>query len=251
MAKVLFVVSAANHWTLKDGSEHPTGFWAEELAEPHRIFTTEANWQVDIATPGGVAPTLDRISIGPMGGSHKKRQEIVDYLKSIKDQIDHPLNLSDVDHTDYDVVFYPGGHGPMEDLAYDETSGKLLVERINSGRTVALLCHAPAAVLAAKTNSGNAFSGFTMTGLSNVEERMNPFAWKAKWFLETELKKAGVNYEKAVLPFTSKVVADRNVYTGQNPQSSVELAKRIVRDLSLTDQPTGFTSGSASSEKAE
>lgn len=230
MTKVLFVVSAADHWTLKDGSKHPTGFWAEELAEPHRIFSS-AGWDITIVTPGGVAPTLDRISIGPMGGTNSKRQQIVDYLKSIKEQIDSPKNLSEVNQSEYDLVFYPGGHGPMEDLAVDETSGKLLIERMNEHKPVALLCHAPAAIMAAKTNTGNAFYGFRMTGLSNAEEKMNPFSWKAQWFLETAMKDVGVKYEKALLPYQSKVVVDRNVYTGQNPQSSVALAQRLVEDL--------------------
>lgn len=230
MTKVLFVVSAASKWTLKDGTEHPTGFWAEELAEPHRLFT-EAGWDVTIATPGGKAPTLDQISIGVMGGTHSKRQKIVDYLTSIKHNIDTPLSLDSVNQSDYDLVFYPGGHGPMEDLATDATSGKILIDRMNEKRPVALLCHAPAAVLAAETNAGNAFKGYKMTGLSNAEEKMNTFAWKAKWFLEDRLKEAGIDYEKNLLPFTSKVVVDRNVYTGQNPQSSVELAETLIKAL--------------------
>lgn len=230
MTKVLFVVSAADKWTLKDGTEHPTGFWAEELAEPHRLFS-EAGWDITIATPSGKAPTLDQISISVMGGTHGKRQKIVDYLASIKEQIDHPLALSSIDQSDYDLVFYPGGHGPMEDLAVDETSGKLLVERMSENRTVALLCHAPAAILAAETNTGNAFKGYKITGLSNAEEKMNTFAWKAKWFLEDRLKESGIEYEKNLIPFTSKVVVDRNVYTGQNPQSSVELAETLIKAL--------------------
>lgn len=240
MTNVLFVVSAADHWTLKDGSEHPTGFWAEELAEPHRIFT-EAGFDVTIAAPNGVAPTLDRVSIGPMGGSRSKREKIVDYLKKIKDQIDHPVNLSEVNHEEYDLVFYPGGHGPMEDLATDATSGKILLERAQSGRTVAVLCHAPAALLAAKTNTGNAFAGFQVTGLSNLEERFNPFSFKAKWLLEDALKDAGLKYEKNKLPYMSKVVVDRNLYSGQNPQSSVALAERLVEDLRSDVKTTGFT----------
>ncbi len=230
MTKVLFVVSAANQWTLRDGTTHPTGFWAEELAEPHRIFS-QAGWDITIATPDGVAPTLDRISIGPAGGTHTKRTQIVEYLKTIRPQIDTPANLSDVNQAEYDLVFYPGGHGPMEDLAVNKTSGQLLVDRVASGKPLALLCHAPAAIMAAHTDAGNAFAGYNMTGLSNAEEKMNPFAWKAKWFLETAMKDIGVEYHKAVLPFTSKVVVDRNVYTGQNPQSSVALAERLVADL--------------------
>lgn len=232
MTKVLFVVTAATGWTLKDGSVHPTGYWAEELAEPHRLFR-EAGWGTTIATPGGVAPTLDELSLGVAGGMPKRRKEIRAYLDSIKQELDHPLALDTVDESDYDLVFYPGGHGPMEDLAVDPVSGTLLVRRLDSGQPLALLCHAPAAILAATRDDGsNAFVGRTMTGLSNVEERFNPFAWKAKWLLQDALVDAGVDYDKGMLPMRPHVVVDGNLYTGQNPQSAGALAERIVADLS-------------------
>jgi putative intracellular protease/amidase len=119
----------------------------------------------------------------------------------------------------------------MEDLAVDETSGALLTKRLASGRPLALLCHAPAAALAAKNPDGTwPFAGYQMTGLSNTEERLNPFAWKAKWLLEDRLEQAGANYT-AGLPLKSKVVIDRNLYTGQNPASSKALANRLITDL--------------------
>jgi putative intracellular protease/amidase len=130
------------------------------------------------------------------------------------------------------VVFYSGGHGPMEDLAVDETSGALLTKRLASGGPVALLCHAPAAALAAKNPDGSwPVKGYMMTGLSNAEERLNPFAWKAKWLLEDRLKEARADYT-AGLPLKSKVVVDRNLYTGQNSGSSAALARRIIADVS-------------------
>jgi putative intracellular protease/amidase len=91
--------------------------------------------------------------------------------------LEHPADLSDMDPDDFDAVFYSGGHGPMEDLAVDETSGALLTKRLAAGRPVALLCHAPGAALAAKNPDGSwPFASYKMTGLSNVEERLNPFA---------------------------------------------------------------------------
>jgi len=119
----------------------------------------------------------------------------------------------------------------MEDLAVDATPGALLTKRLASGRPVALLCHAPAAALAAKNPDGSwPFTGYTMTGLSNAEERLNPFAWKAKWLLQDRLKEAGADYT-AGLPLKSKVVVDPNLYTGQNPGSSEALARRIITDV--------------------
>lgn len=229
--KVLQVLSAARVWTLRDGTEHPTGFWAEEFVVPYTLFT-EAGWDVTVATPGGRQPTVDRLSLGVRGGvlprtARKLRSEL-DRLSSV---LQHPADLADMDPDDFDVVFYSGGHGPMEDLAVDETSGALLTRRLASGRPLALLCHAPAAALAAKNPDGSwPFAGYAMTGLSNAEERLNPFAWKAGWLLEDRLKEAGAEFT-AGLPLRPKVVVDRNLYTGQNPGSSAPLARRVIADV--------------------
>ncbi|MET8871838.1 type 1 glutamine amidotransferase domain-containing protein [Nocardia sp. NPDC004604] len=230
MTKVLFVVSAADRWTLNDGTVHPSGYWAEELAVPHRIFS-EAGWDITIATPGGKPPTLDELSLGFAGGMPKKRRAIKNYLDSIGAALSAPRPLDEVDVDEFDVVFYPGGHGPMEDLAYDEVSGELLRHRLASGKPLALLCHAPAAILAATNPDGSsAFAGYRMTGLSNREERLNWFARKAPWRLEDKLKEAGVDYLKG-MPLRPFVVTDRNLYTGQNPQSSEKLAHLLVSQL--------------------
>ncbi|SIR69929.1 type 1 glutamine amidotransferase domain-containing protein [Williamsia sterculiae] len=237
MTNVLLVVTAATGWTLKDGTVHPTGYWAEELAEPYRLFS-EAGWDITVATPGGVAPTLDELSLGVAGGLPKKRKQIRAYLDSIKNVLDHPVSLDTVDETQYDLVFYPGGHGPMEDLAFDLVSGALLKRRLDSGEPLALLCHAPVAVLAAKNSDGsNAFAGRRMTGLSNAEEKLNTFAWKAKWFLQDALIDAGVKYEKGKIPLRPYVVVDGNLYSGQNPQSADALAGRILDDFKAAAKP--------------
>ncbi len=232
MTKVLQVLSAARVWTLKDGTEHPTGFWAEEFVVPYTLFTDEG-WDVTVATPGGKPPVADQLSLGVKGGvlphTAKKLRAELDRLSPV---LEHPADLSKLDPDDFDVVFYSGGHGPMEDLAVDPVSGALLTKRLSSARPLALLCHAPAAALAARNPDGSwPFAGYRMTGLSNIEERVNPFAWKAKWLLEDRLKEAGADYTSG-LPLKSHVVVDRNLYTGQNPGSSAALARRIIQDVS-------------------
>ncbi len=232
MTKVLFVISAADRWTLNDGTVHPSGYWAEEVAVPYHTFI-DAGWDITVATPGGKAPTLDQLSLGISGGMPWKRRKVKHYLDSIADALAHPVSLDTISPDDFDLIFYPGGHGPMEDLAYDKTSGTLLVHRLASGRPLALLCHAPAAILAATDPDGRSpFSGRTMTGLSNREELLNRFARKAPWLLEDRLKELGVDYSKALLPLRPHVVVDGNLYTGQNPQSSEKLADRLVADIS-------------------
>jgi putative intracellular protease/amidase len=230
MTKVLMVISAADRWTLNDGTVHPSGYWAEEVAMPHRIFT-EAGWGVTVATPGGKVPTLDQLSLGIAGGMPWTRRKVKRYLRRIQDVLGHPVSLDTVAPDDFDVIFYPGGHGPMEDLAYDKTSGALLAHRLASGQPLALLCHAPAAILAATGPGGTSpFAGRKMTGLSNREELLNRFAKKAPWLLEDRLKEAGVDYSKG-FPLRPHVVVDGNLYTGQNPQSSEKLAQRLVADI--------------------
>ncbi|GAA3767068.1 SRPBCC family protein [Micromonospora maritima] len=231
MRTVLMVVSAADHWTLRDGTRHPTGYWAEELVEPHRLFT-EAGWQVTVATPGGVAPTVDRLSLGPLAGSPWRTRRHRRYLAAHADTLAHPRVLAEMNPDDFDLVFYPGGHGPMEDLAVDPVSGALLTRRLRSGRPLALLCHAPAALLAAGDEDGSwPFAGYLMTALSNREELFNRFARKAPWLLEDRLVERGARYVKGRFPLRPHVTVDRSLYTGQNPASSARLARHLIADL--------------------
>lgn len=231
MTDVLYVITAADRWTLADGEVHPSGYWGEEVATPHRTFTG-AGWDITVATPGGKAPTLDRLSMGISGGLPWKRREAQRYLDRIEDVLAHPIPLDEVDPEGFDLVFYPGGHGPMEDLAYDPVSGAILTNRLRSGRPLALLCHAPAAINAATRPDGTSpFAGYRMTGLSNREELLNSFAKKAPWLLEDRLKELGVIYVKGRIPLRPHIEVDRNLYTGQNPMSSEKLANRLVADL--------------------
>jgi len=228
MTSVLFVVTAADHWTLNDGTLHPTGYWAEELAEPHRLFT-EAGWQITLATPNGVAPTLDASSIAPQAaGGQDRAAAIVAYLDSIRPVLDAPRSISDIDVSDYDIVFYPGGHGPMEDLAVDAVSGGILTEALDSGRIVGILCHAPAALLAAKRADGSwPFTGYRMTGFTDEEETLGGLAPKAPWLVQSRLEELGADFV-AGQAWGEHMEIDRNLYTGQNPASSGMLAGAII-----------------------
>lgn len=193
-----------------------------------KIFS-DAGLDITIATPGGKTPTLDQRSLGISGGMPWKRRRVKQYLNTIETQLANPVPLDTISWDDFDLVFYPGGHGPVEDLAHDKTSGALLAHRLVSGKPLALLCHAPAAILAATGPDGaSPFAGHRMTGLSNREELLNRFAKKAPWLLEDKLKEAGVEYSKALIPLRPHVVVDQNLYSGQNPQSSEKLAKRLV-----------------------
>jgi aldehyde dehydrogenase (NAD+) len=227
MTSVLFVVSAADHWTLNDGTKHPTGYWAEELAEPHRLFT-EAGWSITIATPKGVAPTVDEGSLaaGATGGEDRSA-ELRSYLESLP-ALQSPSSLDDITVADYDVVFYPGGHGPMEDLAVDKVSGQIMTEALESGRILGVLCHAPAAMLAAEAADGTwPFLGYRMTGFTDAEEALGGLAQKAPWLVQARVTELGAAFvEGASCGDHSEI--DRNLYTGQNPASSASLAQAII-----------------------
>ncbi|MEU2118520.1 type 1 glutamine amidotransferase domain-containing protein [Streptomyces sp. NPDC016459] len=230
MPKILFVMTGADHWTLADGTKHPTGFWAEEAVAPYEAFTG-AGYEVVVATPGGVVPTVDRNSLAPeVNGGQDGADKVAATLGSIT-ALESPLRLEDVDLSDYAAVFYPGGHGPMEDLAVDETSGRLLIDALNSGKPLAVVCHGPAAFLAATdTDGANAFAGYRVAAFTNDEETQSGFADKAKWLLESRLVEAGVNVQVGE-PWVPNVVVDRNLVTGQNPASSAPLAARVLKTL--------------------
>ncbi|MEU7702903.1 type 1 glutamine amidotransferase domain-containing protein [Streptomyces sp. NPDC015492] len=230
MPQILFVLTGTDVWTLADGTKHPTGFWAEEAAAPYRAFTA-AGYEVVVATPGGVVPTVDRSSLAPeVNGGQEGADEVAAVLDSFA-ALRHPVRLEDVDLADYAAVFYPGGHGPMEDLAVDAASGRLLVAALDSGKPLAVVCHGPAALLAAVRDDGtNAFAGYQVAAFTNAEEAQSGFADKAKWLLQTRLVEAGVDVQVGE-PWAPKVVVDRNLVTGQNPASSAPLADRVLKEL--------------------
>lgn len=231
MPSVLFVLTGADHWTLKDGTAHPTGFWAEELAAPHRVFT-QAGFDISFATPGGVAPTVDTASLAAdANGGQDQADAVAAYLAAIDETLRIPARLEDVIPSSYDVIFYPGGHGPMEDLAVNEDSGQLLTAALDSGTRLGVVCHAPAALLTARRDDGSwPFAGYRLTGFSNAEEEIAGFADQAPWLLENRLVELGADYRSGE-PYAPYTVTDRNLYTGQNPASAEALARELVAAL--------------------
>ncbi|GAA4634025.1 type 1 glutamine amidotransferase domain-containing protein [Actinoallomurus vinaceus] len=229
MAKILFVVTGASYWTLKDGTRHPTGYWAEEFTAPYSALT-EAGHEVVVATPGGVVPHVDVMSLRPsMAGGEQIALEEEGILRSAE-ELRRPIELADVRLEDFDAVYYPGGHGPMEDLWNDADSGRLLTAALASGKPLAIVCHAPAAMLATRRKGVSPFAGYQVTGFTNDEEEGVGLAPKARWLLEDELVGLGVDFTRGEVwkPYT---VVDRNLYTGQNPASAGPLAKELLKVL--------------------
>jgi putative intracellular protease/amidase len=231
MPSLLVVLTGVDRWTLEDGTRHPTGFWAEELTAPMRVFR-DAGVDVTIATPGGVAPTVDEASLtAEAAGGEAQAAELRGELDELADQLASPAALEEVSPDDYDGVFVPGGHGPMEDLAQSEQLGRLVLTMLDDDKVVAAVCHGPAALLSATRPDGTwAFAGRKLAGFTNDEETQAGLADKAPSLLEDRMREAGGEIESgpAWQPFS---VVDDNVVTGQNPASSSEVAQKTVEAL--------------------
>ncbi|MCX4819926.1 type 1 glutamine amidotransferase domain-containing protein [Streptomyces sp. NBC_01142] len=230
MAKILFVMTGADHWTLADGTQHPSGFWAEEAVAPYRAFAG-AGHEVVVATPGGVVPTVDRGSLTPeVNGGEEGAASMAAGLSAMT-ELEHPVELEKADLADYAAVYYPGGHGPMEDLAVNAESGALITAALDSGKPLGVVCHGPAAMLAARRADGSSpFAGYRLTGFTNAEETQAGFADKAKWLLQNRLVELGADFQEGE-PWAPNTAVDRNLFTGQNPASSAPLAAEILRAL--------------------
>ncbi|MFF2186236.1 type 1 glutamine amidotransferase domain-containing protein [Streptomyces sp. NPDC058155] len=230
MAKVLFIVSGATYWVLKDGTRYATGYWAEEFANPYKAIT-DAGHEVVVATPGGVTPNVDMMSLRPaMAGGEQGALELEGIIRDAE-VMRRPLKLSDVRLEDYDAVYLPGGHGPMADLAFDADAGRLLTAQLASGRPLAIVCHAPAAMLATRIHGESPFKSWKVTGFTNEEEEGVGLAPRATWLLEDDLKdKVGVEFSRGET-WKPYMVEDRNLITGQNPASAVVLAERLLQIL--------------------
>lgn len=225
MSDILMVVTAASSLMLRDGTEHPTGFWAEELVVAHRDLTA-AGHTVVIATPEGRRAPVDPGSLTGEGAA-----AFVGYLESIDGELARPIALDGVRASDFAAIVLPGGHGPMQDLARDTVLGALLLEADASEVLIVPFCHGPAGLLSATRPDGTfAFAGRTLTAFTNQEELAGGLGENAPWFVETALVDGGASVE-AGDPWTSHVVRDRNLISGQNPQSSVAVVAALVSAL--------------------
>ncbi|WP_406005119.1 type 1 glutamine amidotransferase domain-containing protein [Streptomyces sp. NBC_00637] len=230
MSKILFVMTGSSHWTLEDGTRHTTGFWADEAVVPFEAFRA-AGHEVVVATPGGVVSPVDPASLAPEATGGDEEAARIKAVVDGADEFRHPVALTEVALDGFDAVYVPGGHGPMEDLAVDTDSGALLTRALESGKPVGVVCHGPAALLAAVKEDGtNAFAGYRITAFTNTEEELAGNADNAPWLLQDRLVEAGLKVE-AGEPWASHVEVDRSVVTGQNPASSAAVAAELLARL--------------------
>jgi putative intracellular protease/amidase len=223
--KILIVLTS--HSELGDTGKK-TGFWVEEFAAPYYELA-DAGAEITLASPKGGQPPIDPSS--ELSGAQTKFTHRFDKDESLKQKLAHTLKLRDVKAANYDAVFYPGGHGPMWDLVKDTNSIALLEAFQKQGKPMALVCHAPCALLKVKLPNGDALiKGKDVTGFSDTEEAAVKLSKVVPFLLEDELKKTGGHYSKGP-DWGVYVQTDGLLITGQNPASSAEVAKALLKLL--------------------
>ena len=204
-----------------------TGFWLEEFAAPYYAFI-DAGVNVTLASPAGGQPPLD-----PSSDTEDTQTKDTKRFKEDSDAQKHLANtekLADMKAEDFDSVFYPGGHGPLWDLAVDKNSINLIETFVKQDKPVAFVCHSPAALKNVKIDGEYLVKGKKVTGFSNTEEEGVQLTDVVPFLLEDALKDHGGHYEKGT-DWESYVVEDGLLITGQNPASSEEAAKRLLAKL--------------------
>ncbi|MHA6332915.1 type 1 glutamine amidotransferase domain-containing protein [Qipengyuania sp. CAU 1752] len=223
--KILMILTS--HDELGDTGKK-TGFWLEEFAAPYYVFK-DAGADITLASPEGGQPPLD-----PSSDTEDAQTDATRRFKKDEDSqkaLATTKRLAEVSVSDYDAVFYPGGHGPMWDLAESKTSISLIEQAIGNGKPVAAVCHAPAVLRHVKGEDGEYLvKGKKVTGFSNSEEEAVGLTDVVPFLLEDMLAEKGGTYSKGE-DWASYVLEDGLLITGQNPASSEEAAERLLARL--------------------
>ncbi len=224
--KILMVLTS--HDQLGD-TGRKTGFWLEEFAAPYYRFV-DAGAEVTLATPKGGQPPLD-----PMSDSPDAQTPDTERFRDDPDaqkQLASTVRLTEIKPDEYDAIFYPGGHGPLWDLAEDPASIKLIEYCYEHDKPLGLVCHAPGVLRHARQPDGRPLvSGKHVTGFSNTEEEAVQLTQVVPFLVEDTLKDHGGQYSKAD-DFQEHVVTDHKLVTGQNPPSSAASAAALLKLLS-------------------
>lgn len=227
MTKKHILMVLTSHDKLGNTGEK-TGFWVEEFAAPYFAFK-DAGYEITLASPLGGQPPIDPKS--ELADFQTADTQRFDNDEQVKDQLSNTLTLNQINASDYDAVFYPGGHGPLWDLVDDVDSIALIQSTIEANKPVATVCHSSAVLLNIKDNNDaylidkKAVSGFT-----NNEEAAVELTQIVPFLLEDELIKRGADYQRAA-DWTPFSVQDGLIISGQNPASSALVAQKLITHL--------------------
>lgn len=223
--KILMVLTS--HDKLGDTGKK-TGFWLEEFAAPYYIFK-DAGAEITLASPLGGQPPLDPKSDEPDAQTEATQRFKADAVA--KAALATTLVLRDVSGANFDAVFYPGGHGPLWDLAENAYSIALIEAMLAADKPVVAVCHAPGVLRYVKLANGKlAVAGKSVTGFTNSEEKAAGLTEVVPFLVEDMLKKNGGNYSK-VADWQAYVITDGLLITGQNPASSEPAAEALLKKL--------------------
>ncbi len=227
--KILMVLTS--HDRLGDTGKK-TGFWLEEFAAPYYVFK-DAGAEITLASPKGGQPPLDPTSDEPDAQTEATHRFRADAEATAALASTHVL--ADVVNNEFDAVFYPGGHGPLWDLANDAHSIGLIESTHAAGKPIAFVCHAPGVLKKTKGADGASLvKGKQVAGFTNSEEAASGLTDIVPFLVEDMLKANGGNYSKAA-DWESHVVTDGNLVTGQNPASSADAAKALLKACGAVD----------------
>lgn len=222
MKKILMVLTSHEDMI---GTNSKTGLWIGEFTDPYYVFK-DKGYTIVLASPEGGNPPIDPMSkLTEHITASNKRFMNDDFTKHA---LKHTLKLSDINASEFDAMFIPGGHGPMFDLAENTWSGQLILSFLSQKKPVAAVCHGPAALIKAAEMQPEILKGKKVTGFSNAEETLVMRTGNMPYSLEDKLKALGADYRKAMVPFVSHVEVDGFLITGQNPLSANLTAKALI-----------------------
>ena len=235
MKNILMVITSHS---AMENTDSKTGVWLGEFTDPYYEFI-DAGYTVTLTSPKGGRPPVDWMSelTEHLTGANRRFQD--DELA--KAAFDHTTVLNLINPADYDAVFYPGGHGPIWDLAVDNNSGELILNFLDAGKPVAAVCHGPAALISAARLRPGLLSGKTLSAFSDTEETLVGRSGNVPYLLQSRLEELGATVNTAVAPFLSHVEQDGLLVTGQNPLSAGPTAKALIELLESQPNPTVST----------
>lgn len=220
--KVLFVLTSHDEL---GNTGLKTGFWTEELAAPYYALS-DKGVEITLVSPKGGQPPIDPKSEDPSSQTDATRR--MDNDEVLKNKLKNTHKLSEVKSEDFDAVFYPGGHGPLWDLAEDKVSQDLIVDFYTNGKPVAFVCHAPGVLKDVKIDGEYLVKDKNVTGFTNTEEEAVQLTGVVPFLVEDMLKKNGGLYSK-IEDWNPYAIVDGRLITGQNPASSEKVAEELLK----------------------
>ncbi len=227
MTKLLMILTSHKEM---DGQTKDTGVWLGEFTDPYYEFI-DKGYKVQLASPEGGEPPIDKRSLLTENITPSNKRFNEDSRAQL--EFRNTLPLSQVKPEEYDTLFYPGGHGPMWDLAEDEQNAEIVLHFYEQEKPIGAVCHGPAALLKAAERKPELLKGKRVTAFTNLEEKAVGLYDIIPFKLQDRLKELGADFYSASVPFTSRVENDGLLITGQNPASAGPAAKALIEHLEV------------------